>query len=468
MALKKFKISYCYFITLLFLFFAGPNGCSNTLPEGAGLEGIKKRGVLRIATLNSSIDYFIYRGEAMGFQHDLAIEFARDLDVKLEIIAPKSWKKMVKALRKGEVDLIAASITITPKRKKEVLFSDPYVQTDLRPVWAKGSTPILSINDLSEKTIHVRRRSNEVRLLRKFDKEFRWNKMIPIRFRLEPAYKDPEIILEDISKGNILYTVCDHHIALINKTYLPNLEIGPPISDPQELAWAVHPKAHHLIDEVNIFFKKIKKKSTFKIIYHRYYKTPHTHAQRKTDTLFAGKTGKISPYDDLIKMVAKQYQFDWRLLAAQIYQESRFNPRAKSWAGARGLYQIMPNTAKELGIKNPYSPSQSIKGGAKYLHNMYKKFRDVPLEEDRLKLALASYNCGFSHILDAQRLAQEHKELDPLLWEDIATALRLLSTPKYKKYSKAGYLRTSEPIHYVDQIWSFYTSYQHALGEPNP
>src|SRR5205807_1074132 len=117
-----------------------------------------------------------------------------------------------------------------------------------------------------------------------------------------------------------------------------------------------------------------------------------------------GSGGSLSPYDPLIQKAAAKYGYDWRLVAAQIYQESRFDPQRKSWCGAQGLFQIMPATAKELGVKDPFDVQQGIDGGLKYMARLTKHFESVPDSVERYKLALAAYNCGAGHVDDARSI----------------------------------------------------------------
>jgi len=430
-----------------------------------GLAGVKERGVLRVITRNNGNSYFLWRGRAMGFHYELVERFAKDLGVQLELIVPKDWDQMVQRLKRGHGDLIAASVSITPAREKHVLFAHPYMKTALRAVWKKGTQPIEKFSDLSEKSIHVRKGSSYYGALLKVNQKLKEEGLKPAKIVIEPESRETERILMDVASGKIGYTVCDYHIGLVNQTYLPELEMSPPSSKEFDLAWAVHSEATDLKEAIDAFFAKEKRGPIFNILFNRYYKAPHSHAKRKRDRLYSGKSGQISPYDDLIKSAASKYHFDWILLAAQIYQESRFDPNAKSWAGAQGLYQIMPKTAKSLGITDPKDPTQSINGGAKYLAKRYKNFEKVPDEKERLKMALAAYNCGLRHVQNARTIATERDELNPDRWEDVAKGLKLINTQEYRERPGFSYVRASEPIKYVKNIWLYHQSYKHGLGE---
>jgi membrane-bound lytic murein transglycosylase F len=159
--------------------------------------------------------------------------------------------------------------------------------------------------------------------------------------------------------------------------------------------------------------------------------------------------------------------WDWRLLASQVYQESHFDPGANSWAGAEGLMQVMPATAEALGIEDVSDPEQSLRGGTTYLKQIYKRFDQIPDSLNRIKFTMASYNCGYGHILDAQRLADANG-LDPVLWEDnVEDALLDLRLPKNynKSFIKYGYVRGSEPVNYIEQIFERYYQYTQLIKQ---
>ena len=165
-----------------------------------------------------------------------------------------------------------------------------------------------------------------------------------------------------------------------------------------------------------------------------------------------------------MKKYAREYGFDWRLLVAQMYQESRFNPKAKSWVGARGLMQVMPRTAKELGFKNLQDPDTGIHAGVKYLKWVRERFEPELDVRDRMWFTLAAYNAGQGHVKDARRLARR-KGWNPNRWFDnVEKAMLLLSKRKYARRARHGYVRGREPVNYVRDIRNRFIAYQR-LGE---
>jgi len=163
---------------------------------------------------------------------------------------------------------------------------------------------------------------------------------------------------------------------------------------------------------------------------------------------------KLSRFSPFIKAAAKKHGFDWRLIAAQIYQESHLNPWAKSHAGARGLMQIMPSTGESLGIDDLFDPVENINAGVQHLKNLFEHF-ETAKGHDRLLIALAAYNIGQGHIQDARKLAKK-KGLDPNKWESLTETLPLLRYKKYYQKARYGFCRGNEPIRYIKQIMIYY------------
>ena len=159
---------------------------------------------------------------------------------------------------------------------------------------------------------------------------------------------------------------------------------------------------------------------------------------------------KLPTYLPLFQKYATD-DIDWRLLAAVAYQESHWNPRAKSPTGVRGMMMLTLPTAKQLGIKSRIDPEQSIRGGARYIQKNKRRIPERIPEPDRTWLALAAYNIGFGHLEDARRLTQKFGA-DPDRWVDVKEYLPLLRQRKYYKQTRFGYARGDEPVQYVDNI----------------
>jgi membrane-bound lytic murein transglycosylase F len=213
----------------------------------------------------------------------------------------------------------------------------------------------------------------------------------------------------------------------------------------------------------------MKKKTEYYVIYNKYFKNPKA-SLRRIKSVYSTiiNNGKISPYDALIQDAADQLGWDWRLLAAQIYQESRFKTDAESWMGAIGLMQIMPATAETFGVENLTDPAESIRAGVTYmvwLNILWEKY--IPDVQERVKFILASYNAGQGHVLDARRLARKYGR-NPNKWEHVADFLQKKSNPEFYNdpVAYSGYCRGDEPVTYVKDIMNRYQRYKQLVTTP--
>lgn len=433
------------------------------------LQEIKDSGVLRVSTTYSATSYFLYKGKPMGFEFELLERFAEHLGVKLEIVVVNNINRIIPNLNKGKVDLTAHGLTITRDRKKDISFSDYIYLTRQVLVQKKPDNwrtmnwkslensllhdPIELIND----TVSIRIETSYRERINNLSDEMGGTIHIDT---LKGDLTTDEII-KMVAKGKIKQTIADDNIAKIVASYYPILDISVPISFSQRIAWATRKDSQDLLEELNRWIKKSKKSVDYYVIYNKYFKNKRDFKRRVKSDFYSINSNTISKYDKIIKKESKNLGWDWRLIASLIYQESRFNPDASSWAGAGGLMQIMPETAKELGVKNSKDPSHSIAGGTKYLKVMWDKFEEATDSIQRQKLAMASYNCGYGHVLDAQKLAKK-RGLDKNRWDDNVENV-ILDLSHKKHYSDPvvsyGYVRGTEPYNYVNQIFERYNHY---------
>ncbi len=422
---------------------------------------IKERGTLKAITYYSSTSYFLYRGRPMGYEYELLKKLAEDMNLDLEIVIAEGLDEEIRMLKQGKGDIVAHGITITKDRKKRITFTEPHTTTHQVLVQKKpdhwrqmklheiDKELIRDPIDLIGKKVYVRKNSSYYKRLKNLEEE--------IGGEIDIVEMSEKLTTEDLIKkvadGDIPYTVADYNIAAINKTYNPNLDIDTELSFSQRIAWAVRESSPELLKEINEWIAMMKQRTEYYVIYNKYFKNSKSYRRRVKSDFFSLESGKISRYDDIIKQYADSINWDWRLLSSQIYQESRFNPRTKSWAGAMGLMQLMPRTAKEMGVSSLYEPESSILAGTRYISYLQNQWSSIEDSTTRMKFILASYNAGLNHVKDAQRLAEKHKE-DPEDWEVISQYLLKLSNPEYYNdpVVRYGYVRGEEPYYYVREI----------------
>lgn len=412
------------------------------------LDRIKKQGKITMITDNSAVSYYIYRDAPMGFEYELAKEFAKYLGVELEIITP-GWGSMFDSLNKGEGDFIASGLTITEERENFLLFSQPYMAIQQKFIHHKLKFDIKDLSQLAERTIHVRKGTSYQERLEELKESG-----IDIDIRLLPNIATDEII-RMVSEKEIKYTIADSNIALLNRRYYPDIMIGMSIQEGESLGWAVKKEDRELCEQINLFFKKAEETGTFGKIYEKYYGHMEVFDYFDLKKFHERITTRLPKYKKTIIRESKKYGFDWRMIAAVVYQESHFNAMAESRTGVRGLMQVTKTTAKQMGIENRLEPEQSLKAGIKYLDIQYKKFKEIKNHHQRLLFALASYNVGYGHIRDAQKIA-EAQGLDKNKWTSLKQTLPLLSKRQYYKNTKYGYARGREPVQYIKNILIYY------------
>ena len=422
------------------------------------LQEIVQSGYLRVLTRNNDTSFFIYRGHRMGFDYELGKKVAQRLGIRVDMIVTQGWSEMVPALLRGEGDVIAAEVTVTPERRQQVLFAEPWGRTREVVVWRTGLPRVDSAEDLSGREVTVRPSSTYHATLLALNQRLAAAGKPPVAIRPAPEDWETDTLLEAVSRGELDRTLADDLLATVHTASFENLSVGPAVSEERELAWAVRPGDAQLKQVIDQVFRELRKKPDFNLLRRKYFEAERTLKKERGDELYASETGTLSPYDALVRKHAQAQGFDWRLVTAQIYQESRFDPTRRSWVGATGLFQIMPATASGLGIEDPTDPEQSIRGGLKYMRQLCEHYQGVPDPIERYRFALAAYNSGFGHVDDARRLAGAAGK-DVGRWREVAPFLLKLSDRRYAQKARFGFCRGSEPVEYVRHIDERYTGY---------
>jgi membrane-bound lytic murein transglycosylase F len=442
-------------------------------PSNAVINKIKERNLLIATTDYNSTNYFVYRGEPMGYQYELLQAFADYLDVKLKIQINNDIESSFSCLDNNQCDVIALGLTVSKGRKEMVDFCDPMSQTrqilvqrkpenwrKMRNMDAVEKQLLRNTLDLAGKTVYIQQNTIYKTRLENLSDEIGADIKV-----IEHPSATVEELITMVANGDIDYTVCDEHLALVNKKYHQDIDIETAISFPQNLAWAVKKGADGLRDTINAWMADFQKTRLSAYLYTKYFKNTRTINYAMSE-YHSSNGGKISPYDKIIKKYSKIIDWDWRLLASLIYQESRFHPEAKSWAGAFGLMQLMPHNAEKYGIDSLSSPEDQIQAGVKFIKLLDQQFTEkIENKEERTKFVLAAYNAGIAHVYDAQRLAEKY-EKDPNTWNDnVDYYLLNKSKPEYYRDSvvKYGYCRGQEPYNFVYDILDRYNHYKNVV-----
>ncbi len=481
MRLKAYSLLPILFLISLFLF----QGCqkpddsqtSASIDEPLlikDLAEIRKDGKLKALTIYSNTSYFLYRGKPMGYEYELLQRLAEYLELELEMIVADDIDDLIDMLNRGEGDLIAHRLTITASRQQSVEFSNylyltKQVLVQKKPDnwrtlhWHKLENALVhDAIELLDDTVSVRNKSSYKERVLNLSEELGGT----IHLEDLPGNMATDAIVREVAKGNIKYTVADNNIAKLMASYYPILDVDVPVSFSQRIAWATRKNSPELMKSMNVWLEGMKRNVDYNVIYNKYFKNKKDFRRRVKSKFYSLNEEEISPYDSLIKHHSRKIGWDWRLVASLIYQESRFDPNNSSWANAKGLMQIMPKTAKELGVTDRTDPRQSIRGGTAYLKELWNSFENVTDSIQRKKFVMAAYNCGLYHVKDAQKLAKK-RGLNPKYWDDhVEDMILALRSPK--NYNdpvvKYGYVRGVEPYNYVNQIFERYVHYKQFIA----
>jgi membrane-bound lytic murein transglycosylase F len=432
-------------VALLLAWFAITAGCSDK--PRSRLEQIWDAGRIVMITDKNAHNYYQYRRQPTGFEYELAKAFADYLGVDLQVVTP-GWNKMFASLNSGAGDFIAAGITKEPYWRKFVDFSDAYLESEQNVIVHMDNRGIRTMDDLSGKEVHVKAgTTNHQRLAELNDDGYD----IRIVAHNNATIED---MIRRVARGEIDITIADSQLAFLNQRYYPAIRKAFTTPGTQRFGWAVRKGDRQLADIINAFFARTMREGKFAQIRDRYYANMDRFDYFELKKFHERVDSRMPSYRSIIMREARRYDFDWRLVAALIYQESHFDPQAISYTGVRGLMQLTLETAGDLGIEDRRDPVESIGGGIKYLKWLYHLFDDIP-GFDRMLFALASYNIGYGHVRDAQEIAR-NKGLEHNRWIALKRTLPLLSRSAYYRQTTYGFARGNEPVRYVDRIVTYY------------
>lgn len=427
--------------------------------SGRDLAQIKDSGELVVLTLYSSTSYFIYRGQEMGFQYELSEQFAKSLGLKLRIEVADNVDELIRKLLAGEGDMIAYNLPITKEWKDSLLYCGEDVITHQVIVQrGKGKQkPLKDVTELVGKDVYVK--SGKY-----YDRLVNLNNELGGGIQIHEISSDSitvEDLITQVAQGKIPYTVADNDLAKLNKTYYPNLNIDLPVSFDQRSSWAVRKDSPELAAAATQWHQENMTSPEYTASMKRYFENskmmPHS-------PILSLKEGRISHYDELFRKYSQEIGWDWRLLASLAYTESNFDTTAVSWAGAKGLMQLMPATARAMGVPagKEHNPEESIKAAVKYIASTERSLSMIPDKQERINFILASYNAGLGHIYDAMALAGKYGK-NKMVWKDnVENFILLKSNEEYftDPVCKNGYFRGIETYNFVRDITSRYEAYK--------
>jgi membrane-bound lytic murein transglycosylase F len=454
-------------------------------------DAARAEKTLTVTAPYNSTSYFIYRGEPMGYEYELLKAFAADHHLRLRMLMERDGDRLFPLLREGKADIVAARLPAASEKdaaeegieftrglyrtrpavvQRENGTSDGGVpepveeiierkegEGALKPVRI-GVRPITRPSELAGEKVHLPKGSTYRRTLIELSDEISGD----VEVVEVGGDANAEALIDRVSKGKVRLTVAQKNLADLQEHIYTNIEVVPTVGPPHSVAWAVRKNSPQLLAELNRWIEAEKNSGLFRRLYRKYFVDQRNYRLRVASEYLSSKTGKLSRYDRLMKQYAPRLDWDWRLLASLAFQESRFEPDARSWAGAGGLLQLMPQTARGFGVRNRFDPQDNVRGGVRFLDWLEEYWDDrITDKEERLKFVLASYNAGPGHVEDGRRLAAKHGD-DPQKWDDVAYWMLQLS--KKKHYAdpvvRHGFCRGMEPVTYVGLILDRFDHYR--------
>jgi len=416
------------------------------------LDKIKANRTLNVVLLNAPSTYYIGAEGPQGFEYDLLHNYAKHLGVDLNITHANTIKEAIELSKNPNIHITSASLSKTAERDKIFNFGPSYFEVQEQVVCHRGMLNSgkfpRDIEHLAGLNIMVGEDTSYSQTIKSLQLDG-----YDINASFTSEYSTEEL-LEKVASNEIDCTIADSNIYALNLRYFTEMRLAFTISEREQLAWVLAPDSKELEADMYAWLSTFNQSGGLAQLKDHYYSYVLFFDYYNTKMFYKRIKSRLPKYKQDFIDISAHYEIPWSLLAAISYQESHWNPKAKSFTGVRGMMMLTRNTAKLLGVKNRLDPKQSIDGGARHLTNLMKLVPQEVQKENRLKFALAAYNIGLGHVMDAQRLAKK-MGYNENIWSDLKKVLPLLAQKKYYKTLKYGYARGIEPVRYVESIYDF-------------
>lgn len=474
--MPKFTLTFSSKFLLLAIALFGLTGCQIESEPKSALEQIRDRGVLRVGTLNNQLSYYIGPDGPAGLDYELAREFAQELGVRLEVKPAYRLSGLFPALKKGEIDLIATGLTQNNNLTRAYRAAPAYYYVSQQVVYKKGQWRPRNLEQLI--SFENERQAEFVNAQTQLEETPSSDTLTPALVVVKDSHFEPTLkqlqnihddfiydavdnadindLLKEVSTGERLFTVADSiELSLAQRLY-PDVALAFELTEDQPISWYLQRSEDESLYALLIeFFGHLKQSGELASLEEKYIGHIGTFDYVDTRAFIRALDSKLPKWSPLFQKYSKE--FDWRLIAALAYQESHWNPVARSPTGVRGMMMLTLPTAKSVGVTNRLDPKQSVQGGVEYLRRIVNRVPDSIDQHEKIWFALASYNVGYGHMMDARRLTKAQGG-DPDAWGDVKDRLPLLRQKKYYRHTRYGYARGDEAKNYVENIRRYYQS----------
>jgi len=434
--------------------------CSRLAPAPA-LDAIRARGELRVATLNLPTCYYLGAQGTEGLEFELAGAYAARLGVRLAMYPLANERALQAELAAGRADIAAASLTNTPEWSRAGDAAAPYASIPQLVLYPRNAVRPRDTLQLESAHLAVRAGSAQERILQRLKStmapQLQWEETAP-------SSADP---VEDVDSGEAQYAIVDAREFSFARHLYPDVQVGFALPEERPVQWMVRRDASGLLASVNAFFSDLRATGRLAQLVQQSSGDTRPFAYEESREFQEHVAERLPRYRAWFEKAAGTSGLDWRLLAAIGYQESKWDPRAQSDDGARGVMMLTADTAQSLGLKDRTDAEQNIYAGARYLAQVREKVPERIPEPDRTWLTVAAYNVGFGHLEDARILTQAQGK-DPDSWADVRLRLPLLAQERWYSRARHGYARGWEPVQFVDRIQRFLRLLEWQPGESAP
>lgn len=428
---------------------------TSAVMSSVDLNEIIKSDTLRVATMYGSTSYFLFKDETMGYDYEMVSNLAKYLKLNLKIIIAKSEDEMIQLLEERKVDIIAYNLVETKENKKRFYYVLPQTSSFQVLVQNMAVDGLSEVTELAGKTVCVKENSVFHKRLLALNDEIGGS----INIVLAADSLSNSDLIEQVANKKIDYTLAYNNVAFLYKSYYKRLDHHMPVGFKQHNGWLIRKESKDFFKKLEYWNSLPNMELVQSKLFSKYWEKSPYFALRKIKI----PKGAISPFDELFKKYALLINWDWRLLAAVAFHESRFDASEVSHSGARGLMQLMPRTASNFGLngRTILDPESNIEAGVQYIKSLNLSFYKIENKEERLKFILASYNCGPAHIFDAMALARKYGR-NPYLWSNhVEYFLLKKSEPQFydDPVVRFGYYRGSQTVKYVLNTLDTYKKY---------
>lgn len=450
--MKKLKINYLLIgvVTLLLAAALWPSLPWFGKPENH-IAAIVERGELRVSTVQSPLTYATINGKVYGLDYELAQQFADYLGVKLKVTVRQNISQLFDDLDHGDADLLAAGLVYNSERVQSYQPGPTYYSVSQQLVYRVGSYRPRSLSNVTADQLTVAPGQvviNDLQTLKE-------KKYPDLAWTVDDKRGSVDL-MQAVIDGKLSYTIADSvAIGLFQRVH-PELAVALDVTDEQPVTWfSLKDNDNTLSAAMLDFFNNMNEDGTLARLEEKYLGHGDDFDYVDTRSFLRAVDNVLPDLQPLFEKYASA--IDWKLLAAISYQESHWDPLATSPTGVRGLMMLTKNTAQSLGLSDRTDAEQSISGGMRYLQDMMDKVPDSVPQEEKIWFALAAYNMGYAHMLDARALTARQKG-NPDSWADVKQRLPLLSQKAWYSKLTYGYARGHEAYAYVENIRKYQIS----------